>query len=82
MMQTLPIKKFNEMMTRRWKEACNKWDYSRGLDGYPHLGAYIYDKNYGYVTFDLDRHSSCWRKTKKESIEAFVKMIMIGTGYK
>lgn len=75
MMQTVTAKRHNEISRQRWNEACSKWHRNRGLDSYPQLSMYGFNRNYGYVTFDLDLHTSCWRKTKKESIEAFLHLV-------
>jgi hypothetical protein len=69
-MQTLSAKKHQEIMTQKWHDACKNWNPYNG--GFPNLAMYGFHRNYGYVTFE--GHSSCWRKTKKESIQAFEKM--------
>jgi len=69
-MQTLPAKKHQEIMTKKWHEACDKWIPNETGFGFPQLIMYGFHRNYGYVTFD-DR-KACWRRTKKESIEAFL----------
>lgn len=70
-MQILTAKAHQEMMTKRWHEDCAKWHRNGGLQSYPQLAMYGFHRNYGYVTFE--NGISCWRKTKKESIEAFLK---------
>ena len=70
MMQTLSAVKHQQLMTRKWHEACAKWD-GLSTQSYPQLSMYGFHRSYGYVTFDLELHRSCWRKSKKESIEAF-----------
>lgn len=72
-METLSIKKYNAMQTRRWEENYNKTLEEvrlgkRHLQELPQLAFYIFNKNYGYVTFDHSRHKALWAKTKKEVI--------------
>lgn len=69
--KTVTGKKYDEIMTARWHEACKKWDISHGIDSYPQLALYIWNKTYGYVTYSHEIHSAVWRRTKKESIKAF-----------
>jgi len=72
-METLSIKKYNEMQTRRWQQ---KYDEvmkevkagTRHLQELPQLAFYIFNKSYGYVAFDHARHKALWAKTKKEVI--------------
>ncbi len=70
-MQTLSAVKHQQLMTKRWHDACAKWTPQSG--GFPQLSMYGFHKNYGYVTFDLESHRSYWAKTKSESVESFKK---------
>ena len=69
-MQTLTVKKHKELMTARWQKHCDEWDPYAG--GFPQLAMYIFDKNYGYVTFGRTCH--IWRRTKRESIKEYTRM--------
>ena len=71
-MQTTTSKKYEEIMMRRYHEACSKWKPEEG--GFPQIAFYGFHKSYGYVTYDLEIDINCWRKTKKGSIEAFKRL--------
>lgn len=73
-MKTMPAKQHQEMRTRKWHEDCDNWHRNGGIQSFPQLAMYGFHKNYGYVTFDPNGGTSCWRRTKKESIEAFQKL--------
>jgi general stress protein 26 len=68
-MMTLSAIKHQELMEKKWRDACEKW--TPGSGGFPNLSMYGFNKKYGYVTFD--KRGAYWRRTKKESIEAFQK---------
>jgi hypothetical protein len=76
MQTTVTSKKYESIMMKRYDEACEKWTPKTG--GFPQIAFYGFHKAYGYVTYDHDIHLACWRKTKKESIEAFEKMVNKG----
>lgn len=71
MMKTLKASEHQQIRTQKWHDDCDKWHRDRGLQSFPQLAMYGFHRNYGYVTFDETR--VCWRRTKKESIEAFRK---------
>ena len=71
-MNTMKASEHQALRERKWHEDCSKWHRNGGLQSFPQLAMYGFHRNYGYVTFD-DRRA-CWRKTKKESIEAFKKL--------
>lgn len=71
-MITVTAKKHEEIMMQRYHLACSNWKPEQG--GFPQIAFYGFHKSYGYVTYDLDKHSACWRRTKAESIKAFESM--------
>jgi hypothetical protein len=71
-METTTAKNYEEIMMQRYSEDCGNWKPENG--GFPQIAFYGFHKSYGYVTYDLEIHSACWRKTKSESITAFKKM--------
>jgi len=72
MRQTLTAKNHDAIMINRYKTDCAKWIPENG--GFPQIAFYGFHRKYGYVTFDLDLHTSCWRKTKSKSIIAFEQL--------
>ena len=70
-MKTMKASEHQSLRERKWYDDCAKWHRDGGLQSFPQLAMYGFHRNYGYVTFDGGR--ACWRKTKKESIEAFKK---------
>jgi hypothetical protein len=68
-MQTLSAKKHQELMTAKWHKKCEEWKPE--VSNFPQLAMFGFHRNYGYVTFD--ERKSCWRRTRKESIEAFLR---------
>jgi len=71
--QVLNIKKYNEMQTNRWNDNYDKTMKevtagTRHLSELPQLAFYVFNKSYGYVAFDHDKHKALWAKTKKEVI--------------
>lgn len=76
MQKTTTSKQYESIMMARYSEACAKW--SPEIGEFPQIAFYGFHKSYGYVTYDHELHSACWRKTKKESIEAFEKMVNKG----
>ena len=72
-MQVLSLKKYNEVQTKRWNDKYNEVMEEvkvgkRHLQELPQLAFYVFNKTYGYVAFDHDRHKALWAKTKKEVI--------------
>jgi len=73
-MTALPIKKYNEQQTAKWKADYNKKmaekpNFNYGTACLPQLAFYIFNKTYGYVAFGVGGHY--WAKTKKEAIELY-----------
>lgn len=63
--EVMPVKKYNDRQTQRWREAYDKaLAEGRHYSLLPQLGMYIFEKSFGYVAF----HNSValWAKTKKE----------------
>lgn len=74
MIKTMTALEHQKMRESKWHEDCAKWSGNEGLQSFPQLSMYGFHKNYGYVTFDTNGRTSCWRKTKQESIESFIKL--------
>ena len=74
MMRTLKASEHQAMRDSKWHNDCAKWHRDGGLQSFPQLAMYGFHRNYGYVTFDPNGGTSCWRRTKKESIEAYIKL--------
>ncbi len=69
-MTTLPVKDYNAIQVKKWHIAytkAKKRDLT--LHELPKLISYLFDKNYGYVTFEEAR--AVWAKSKIESIIKF-----------
>ena len=68
--QYLSCKKYNAMMTQKWRDDCAKSKEANPIDWIhtmPQLAFYVWDKNYGHVAYK--KNTALWAKTKKEVIE-------------
>ena len=74
MYRTLKASEHQQMRERKWHEDCDKWGRDGGLQSFPQLSMYGFNRNYGYVTFDPNGRTACWRRTKKDSIAAFINL--------
>ena len=63
------IQAYNNRRRSKWHEDCQKWQPENG--GFPFLGMYIFDKNYGYVA--SGGRAAVWRRTKKQAIADYIK---------
>ena len=69
-MDTLSVKKYNEMQTKKWSEDNDKaLKEGRHVSMLPHLNMYIFNRTYGFVAFTAN--CAMWAKTKKEVITNF-----------